>query len=103
MEGSGPATLPSAEELGSGFARMPLEGSGARGSRYDAWASYVPPPLSIDHFMESKVKAKVLNEALENCEGHVATLANAVVAAGGYKDSVVYVSVVVSVDTLQCQ
>ena len=75
MEGSGPATLPSAEEQGSGFASLPVEASGARGSRDDAWASYVPPPLSIDHFRESEDKAKVLNEALENCEGHVTTLA----------------------------
>ena len=48
-------------ELGSGTARMAMEGSamaidapgsGARGSRDDAWAGYValvPPPLTIDH------------------------------------------------------
>ena len=82
---------------------MQMASSGARGARDDAWAIYVPPPLSIDHYRESKKKTNVLNEALANCEGHVATLAKAVMALGTHKDSVVYVSVAVSVYTLQCQ
>ena len=102
------------DDLGSGTARMAMEGSamaidapgsGARGSRDDAWASYVapvPPPLTIDHFQESMDKAKVLQEALENAETHVSTVAREVMALMIHKDSVAYASVVVSLHTLQC-
>ena len=108
----------SPEELGSAAARMPTEGSGmasmaidapgsaARGSRDDAWAGYVPlaqaSASSLGHVQESMDKAKVLHEALENAEKHVSTVAKALMALTTHKDSVVYVSVVVSVQTLQC-
>ena len=38
-------------------------------------ASSVPPPLSNYHVRGSTRKAKVLNDTLENSEGHVPTLA----------------------------
>ena len=103
MEGSGPTTLPSAEEMGSVFASLPVEASGARGFRYDAWASYVPPPLSIDKFRESNDNAKVLNVAVENCDGHVTTLAKHNNDFGDSQGQYGVMSVAVSVHTLQCQ
>jgi hypothetical protein len=87
----------------NGIANMATDapGSGARGSRDGDWGSYVPCPPTIDHVRESNDKAKALHEALGNAEKHVGTVSKAAMALATHKDSVVYVSVVVSVHGLQ--